>query len=76
MSNPAIAARPALGAMNPVSIRISVVFPAPFGPRNATTCPWRIENDASWTATNGPKYLLRPWASIIVTGVDGAGWPS
>ena len=53
-SKPAITARPALGARKPVSIRISVVLPAPFGPRNATTCPWGIENEAPCTATNGP----------------------
>ena len=35
-------------------MRIRVVLPAPFGPRKATTCPWGIENEASYTATNGP----------------------
>ena len=53
-SKPEIAARPALGARKPVSMRIRVVLPAPFGPRKATTCPWGIENEASCTATNGP----------------------
>ena len=49
-----MAASPALGARYPVSIRIIVVFPAPFGPRNATTCPRGMENEMSWTATKDP----------------------
>ena len=31
-----------------------VLFPAPFGPRNAHTCPFGTVNDTSRTAANGP----------------------
>jgi hypothetical protein len=37
-----------------VSIFIVVVFPAPFGPRNATICPWGIENEMFSMAMKGP----------------------
>src|SRR3982750_1383582 len=55
--------------MKPVKSLIVVVFPAPLGPRKATTCPLGIENETSRTARNGPNCLQSPSASIM-TGVD------
>ncbi len=54
MLYPAILASPSLGARNPVRIFMVVVFPAPFGPRKATTCPRGIEKETSLTATKSP----------------------
>ena len=36
---PSIATMPLVGAINPASIRMVVVFPAPFGPSSATISP-------------------------------------
>jgi len=38
-SSPLIVIRPAVGRMRPTIIRIVVVFPAPFGPRNPKISP-------------------------------------
>ena len=46
-----------------------MVFPAPLGPRKATTCPRGIEKVTSRTARNEPNCLQSPSASII-TDVD------
>ena len=39
--------RPRVGLTRPTSIRIVVVFPAPFGPRKPNTSPRWSANDAS-----------------------------
>ncbi len=39
------------------SILTVVVFPAPFGPRNANTSPRSIKNDTSLTASTVPYRL-------------------
>ena len=46
---PQIATLPESGRINPVSIRIVVVLPAPFGPRNPKTSPARTSKDTSET---------------------------
>ena len=66
---PAIRAVPCVGATKPVSSRMVVVFPAPLGPRNATTCPLGMVNETSRTARNDPNCLQSPSAAIM-TGVD------
>jgi len=35
-------------------IRMVVVFPAPFGPRNPTMPPFSTEKETSWMAATGP----------------------
>ncbi len=49
-SNPATRASPALGKSSPESIFSVVVFPAPFGPRNATISPGCTSKETSSTA--------------------------
>ena len=42
---PQMLALPAVGVMNPASMRMVVVLPAPFGPRNPSTSPgftWKV----------------------------------
>ena len=41
LSNPKIRAEPEVGWIRSSSVRIVVVFPAPFGPRNPKTSPGR-----------------------------------
>ena len=53
-SKPHTLAIPADGAKYPVSIFIVVLFPAPFGPRKATTSPLRMEMFKSSTAIKSP----------------------
>ena len=54
MSWPAITAVPFVGGRKPVSMRIVVVLPAPFGPRKPTTSPFPTENETSSTASTSP----------------------
>ena len=44
-SNPPTVAVPDVAGMNPVSMRIVVVLPAPFGPRNPRISPLFTVND-------------------------------
>jgi hypothetical protein len=62
---PSTAALPASGRESPQSIRIVVVLPAPFGPRNPVMVPGWQRNDTSSTTVAAPKRLLRPCASIM-----------
>src|SRR3954447_10495960 len=55
---------PAVGIMNPASIRIVVDLPAPFGPRNPSTSPRRTLKDTLSTAVKLPKHLVSPSISI------------
>ncbi len=49
-SNPATRAIPLVGGMYPARMRIVVVLPAPFGPRNPTISPGRALKLRSWMA--------------------------
>ena len=44
---------PEVGGMKPVTMRIVVDLPAPFGPRKPSTSPRSTENDRSFTAIFG-----------------------
>ena len=59
VSNPAIEACPLVGANTPARIRIAVVFPAPFGPRNPVILPLSMRNVRSSRARTAPKVLVR-----------------
>jgi hypothetical protein len=52
---PKTEARPEVGLDSPVSIRIVVVFPAPFGPKKPNTSPGFTLKSISFTAVNGGK---------------------
>ena len=58
-------ARPLVAGMNPVNMRIVVVFPAPFGPIKPTICPGPMSKLTESTAVKEPNDLLSWMASII-----------
>src|ERR1700724_3273325 len=64
-SNPATLAVPALGGRKHVRTRIVVVFPAPFGPRKPTICPFVTSKEILSTATVRAYLLVRPLTVII-----------
>ena len=51
--------RPAVGGMKPVTMRMVVDLPAPFGPRKPSTSPRSTLNDTPSTARLAPKVLTR-----------------
>lgn len=56
---------PEVTGRKPVTMRMVVDFPAPFGPRKPRTSPFLTVNERSSTATLVPKCLERPVTSII-----------
>src|SRR3954454_18319613 len=75
-SNPHTFAFPLVGGRTPVRMRIVVVFPAPFGPRNP-----RISPDWTWKLTSSTafrsRYLFeRCETSIMCCDSFGASCPS
>jgi len=54
VSIPKMLADPLDGRMKSSKVRIVVVLPAPFGPRNPKISPWYTWRFRSWTATNLP----------------------
>ncbi len=54
---------PASACVSPSSTRISVVLPAPFGPRYPNAQPRGTSSSTSFTATFSPKRFVRPWVS-------------
>ena len=56
-SSPSTVTRPDEGGNTPQTIRIVVVFPAPFGPSTPTTEPFGTSNETSETAFTRPKRL-------------------
>src|ERR1043165_8374033 len=69
MSKPSTRPLPLDGAMMPHSMRMVVVLPEPFGPRNANTSPSRTSSDRRSTATRSPKLRLNSRASTATTGL-------
>jgi hypothetical protein len=51
---PLMAIDPALGAIRPAIMRITVVLPQPLGPSRESTCPCSTPNDTSLTASVVP----------------------
>src|SRR5205085_10265979 len=60
---------PSLGSRIPQSIRITVDFPEPFGPRNPKIDPLPTLNETSSTAVKVPKRLVKPSHSIIASDI-------
>src|SRR5262252_10851812 len=58
MSKPSTWPLPADGTTMPHSMRMVVLLPEPFGPRNANTSPVRTSNDTRSTATRSPKRFV------------------
>src|SRR6478752_6772025 len=65
-SKPATVAVPALGGRKQVSMRMVVVLPAPFGPRNPTIWPFSTENEMRSTAVVRAYRLVSSETLIIV----------
>src|ERR1700722_3312974 len=81
-SKPATNAWPPLGVSSVVSIRTTVVLPAPFGPSNPKTSPRRTSKLTLSTAVKAPKRLVRSLVciasesrSIIARKSDFRGHP-
>src|SRR5260370_249782 len=58
-SKPQIVTLPAVGLMRPTSIRMVVVFPAPFGPRKPKTSPGLSENETPSTMVRLPMTFVK-----------------
>src|SRR5262245_10166605 len=56
--------------MNPVSMRMVVDLPAPFGPRKPSTSPRSTENETSFTASFVPKLFTR-FSTLIIPSSGG-----
>ena len=65
MSNPATVALPPVGVRKQVSMRMVVVFPAPFGPRKPTICPLCTSNEIWSTAVVRAYFFVSPLTVII-----------
>src|SRR5215813_9247527 len=65
-SKPAMLALPVVGGRKHVRTRIVVVFPAPFGPRKPTICPFSTSKEISSTATVRAYRFVRPSTLIIL----------
>src|SRR5690242_15310385 len=65
-SKPATLAEPAVGGRKQVRTRIVVVFPAPFGPRKPTICPFSTSKEILSTAIVRAYRLVRPSTFIIL----------
>ena len=59
MSYPATIPLPEVALLKPLSIRIAVVFPAPFAPRNPKISPFLTSNEILSTAVNAPNLFVR-----------------
>src|SRR6185436_10893370 len=75
-SMPCTFSDPEVGWISVAIVRMNVVFPAPFGPRMASTCPDGTARSSPASASTSPKCLVRPWASIInsIRAVSPFGW--
>src|SRR5712691_8511774 len=67
-SNPSTRPWPLDGVMIPHSMRMVVVLPDPFGPRNANTSPSPTSNDRRSTAIRSPYLFVNSRASTA-TGI-------
>src|SRR5437764_1308081 len=61
--------RPSLGSSNPQSMRITVDFPEPFGPKKPKIAPLPTLKLTWSTAVNCPNRRVRPSHSIMVSGI-------
>src|SRR5580700_1565234 len=65
MSYPATVAVPPVGVRKQVSMRMVVVFPAPFGPRNPTIWPCLTSNEIWSTAMVRAYLFVSPFTVIM-----------
>src|SRR5262245_7268293 len=62
---PSISTLPAVGLSRPAIMRMVVVFPAPFGPRQPWISPGATSRLTPSTAVKSPYFLTRPAMRII-----------
>src|SRR4051812_37369998 len=62
---------PEVGGMNPVTMRIVVDLPAPFGPRKPRTSPRSTPKERSFTATFAPNAFVR-FSTLITAFLLGS----
>src|ERR1700739_402226 len=74
MSNPATEAVPPVGVRKQVTIRIVVVFPAPFGPRNPTIWPFWTSNEIWSTAVVRAYFFVSSLTVIIRFLLETDAW--
>src|ERR1035437_410356 len=68
MSAPSTRAVPAVGSISVVSIRMSVDFPAPFGPSKANVSPRSTVNETSFTAVKSSnRFVIARTSTARVT---------
>src|SRR5947207_15490415 len=70
MSWPPICAVPSVGCRIPQSIRITVVFPEPFGPRKPKIDPFPTVNEIWSTAVKVPKRFVSRFTLIIGSDIE------
>src|SRR6202007_1807494 len=68
MAWPPMLILPEVGGMKPVTMRMVVDLPAPFGPRKPSTSPRSTLKEMSSTARFAPKALTRFWILIMLEG--------
>ncbi len=68
-SCPPTSAEPEVGGVNVVIMRISVVFPAPFGPSKPKISPVCTAKLTSFTATKSPNCFFNLVTSIALVSV-------
>jgi hypothetical protein len=69
MFSPSINPVPAVGLVNPQSIRIVVVLPAPLAPRKPKIAPERIDVEILFTAFFFPNLFERFLSTISGSGM-------
>src|SRR4051812_45036001 len=62
---------PEVGGMNPVTMRMVVDLPAPFGPRKPRTSPRSTPKERSFTATFAPNAFVR-FSTLITAFLLGS----
>src|SRR5260221_11189807 len=65
---PLMVIRPLEGLSSPAMMRMVVVLPAPFGPRNPWISPGSTERLTPFTAVEEPDVLTRAPAAVMASG--------
>ena len=69
-STPSTRAVPPSGRSSVVSMRTTVVLPAPLGPSRPSTVPSGTSNETPFTASTSPKHFTRSSATIAGSATD------
>jgi hypothetical protein len=69
MSCPSATTVPDVGFTMPQMTPMSVVLPAPFGPRSAKISPRRISSDTFFSASKPDAYVFESFSTKMIVGV-------